>query len=120
MAEGRKHVASTLAVRHQVMPSHARACTAAQTPANILIVDTRDVQEMGGGSRSAFGKRRGEELNLLRTSGAMLACLGVRACVFAAAWARALSAAPSAMVFRHHRHPHRPPTQPTAPGQFRN
>ena len=60
-------------------------------------------------SRSAFGTRRGDKMILRGTSGAMLACLGVPACVFRPAallqrgHVRAVRQGPS-----HHRHPRRP------------
>ena len=78
--------------------SAARACTAAQTPANILIGLTLVMFRRWEVARaSAFGTRRGEERSLRGTSGAMLACLGVRACVFRpAALLQRGHAAPSA------------------------
>ena len=88
--------------------ARARACTAAQTPANILIVLTLVMfRRWEVASRSALGNRRGEgeERTLRGTSGAMLACLGVPACVFK----------PAALLQRGHVRflPRRPPILPT-------
>ena len=79
-------------------------------PANILIVLTLVFfRRWEVASRSAFGTRRGDKMILRGTSGAMLACLGVPACVFRPAallqrgHVRAVRQGPS-----HHRHPRRP------------